>query len=170
MYIRRKVFSSYIDENGEIRYFSAVGESMLDLMRKGAGLDPINKEEYRTAEIENKTQRGIEEAKERMAKAKEEAAKAGQSETLSKAGREGVNLSRKGAGMEEVDGPIKSKIKEAGGKAKAWAKKTYGKENTHRVRNIGLTAAGAATIAATPFAVKALRAKKARKQESSDKE
>lgn len=170
MKLRRKIFSSFIDEYGEERYFSVVGEDMISLMRKGAGMtEDLNREAYRDAEIENKTKRGIEEAKQRMQKAQEEAAKAGQPETLSKTAREGANLSRKGAGMDKIDSPAEAKVKETTGKAKAWLKKTYGKGAKHRGLKIAGTAAVPVLATGAVVTTKAVKAKKARQQETNEK-
>lgn len=142
MYIRRKVFSLLQDENGEERYFSTTeftderlysdeGIEMLNKMRKGAGLkEQVDRAEYMKSEAQNRAKEAAEKAKE-----------AGQSERLSKAGRQGANLSRKGAGMEKIDSPAVETTKKVAGKAKDWAKKTYGKGAQHRGRNIAITAA-----------------------------
>lgn len=145
MYIRRKVFSSFIDENGEERYFSTTEfelqknfadmladmkiEEIKNKLAEGTPLTKAEREVLQGGAIhDQKVRNAIDEAvaknnyvhggaEERAIKAEEAAAKA--------------------------QDPNYGKITGPTGKQKAagWLKKTYGKGAQHRGRNIAITAA-----------------------------
>jgi len=152
MYLRRKVFSSFIDENGEERFYSdPYAEMMRDkalnnMFDETANMSPTQMEdnlyEYKKQDARVKEANKIEQERAAREKAKEQ-------------------LNKEKA---EKSGAVKRLI----GKGKNWVKKTYGKDAQHRGRNIAITAAVPVVATGAVATGKAIKAKKARQQETNE--
>jgi hypothetical protein len=151
MYLRRKVFSSFIDENGEERFYS---DHLAEMERQEALNKLYDSTANMTTDQSLETLHKYRNADNRV----NEANKIEQERAAKEAAKEAAK------GEAKKSGTVKRLI----GKGKNWAKKTYGKDAQHRGRNIAITAAVPVLATGAVATTKAIKAKKARQQETNE--